>query len=58
MLTAALIASALLKQHHARHVSARAYDELEAELLKDNGADDLLFPEQEMAEHLAKQMYE
>ena len=25
---------------------------------KDNGADDLLFPEQEMAEHLAKQMQE
>ncbi len=48
-----LIITSLLKRAGAKHVVAKANQEIQAELLEQIGADEVVYPEQEIAEKLA-----
>lgn len=45
--------TSLLKEFGAKHVISKAHDERQAKLLKKIGADEVIFPEREVAEKLA-----
>lgn len=48
-----LVITSLLKKVGARHVVAKANQEIQANLLKQIGADEVVYPEREIAERLA-----
>lgn len=48
-----LITTSLLKKHGAKHVLARAKQDIQAELLRTIGADEIIYPEKDVAENLA-----
>lgn len=50
---ASLVITTLLKTHHANKVVATAKRDIQADLLKKIGADEVIYPEREMAEKLA-----
>lgn len=48
-----LVVTSLLKEYGAKHVISKAKRDIQADLLKKIGADEVVYPEREMAEKLA-----
>jgi trk system potassium uptake protein TrkA len=53
---ASILATLLLKQHHARRVVARAVDAKHAQVLERLGADEIILPVRDMAYRLAERL--
>ena len=50
---ASLVVTSLLKKHHARKIIAKTNQDIQADLLRIIGADEVIYPEVEIAERLA-----
>ena len=48
-----LVITSLLKQHNAKHIVSKTKQDIQADLLRIIGADEIIYPEKDMAERIA-----